>query len=39
MHVNASRFQKTVDTAYDAGLKVESEWKVNLSRGVLFSLD
>ena len=39
MHVNASRFQKTVDAAYAAGLKVESEWKVSFSRGVLFSLD
>ena len=39
MHVSTSRFQKTVDTAYTAGLKVESEWKVSMSRGVLFSLD
>jgi ubiquinone/menaquinone biosynthesis C-methylase UbiE len=39
MHVSASRFQKTVDAAYAIGLKVESEWKVSFSRGVLFSLD
>lgn len=39
MHVSASRFQKTVDVAYTVGLKVESEWKVRISRGVLFSLD